>query len=112
MPVCSMTGCPGGAGGDHPSSAGSLSRVSASPEEKTGRSVLVEGEEGEEKVEQVWLKDWECGAGLKGISVRLPFLHVLEGDPVSHAGEGEESRVPREDSFVEPMMSIYCEYLS
>ncbi|KAF3843589.1 hypothetical protein F7725_002438 [Dissostichus mawsoni] len=91
----------GGAGRDHPCSAGSLPRVGASPEEEAGCRVLVEEPEQGGKMEDMYEDERGRGERWTVIAIPLPFLQVLEGDEIPYAGKGQEGDVPRESDPVE-----------
>lgn len=106
-PIC-FSGGSSWVGKGHPRSAGSLPRVSASPEEEAGGCVLVEEPEDEAKVEDMYEeRRWgERRTGCRVIAIPLPFLQVLEGDEVSYACEGQEGGVPWENCPAELVMVL------
>lgn len=96
----------GRVGRDQPGSAGSLPRVSASPEEEARRRVLVEEPEGEENVDDVHEEERGRGerwTGDTAVAVPFSFLQVLEGDQILYAGEGQEGSIPRKNCPAELM---------
>lgn len=117
----SFAGGSGWAGRNQPGSAGHVPRVGASLEEKAGGCMLVEKPEARADVPAVLQRSSRRGEMWKSYpkTVARPFavLQVLEGDEVSHACEGQEGGVPRENCPVGPEMRLlhrrvrhtYCE---
>lgn len=107
--MCCFTGGSSWAGRNQPGSVGPLPRVSASPEEKAGRRVLVEAPEAEAKMADVYEKGRGRGERWTGhavVATAFPLLQVLEGDEVSYASKGQESSVSGENRPAESMMGL------
>lgn len=101
----SFTGDSSRAGGNQPGPVGPFPRVAASPQEKAGRCVLVEEPETTAdmfKRESEWEDRRKSHAF---ISRPVCLLKVLEGDPVPHACEGQESHLPWGNCPDEPMIA-------